>query len=88
MELDDRQIDKVLKQFGREGIAAIMDDDFGDVARDDEAIHVAEFQPARFHAELGLPSADDQMLRDAATSVRQPPGTASRSKSRNIRGQP
>jgi len=48
-----------------------MDDEFGDVARDDEAIHVAEFQPARFHAELGLPPADDQLLKDAATSVRQ-----------------
>jgi len=34
-----------------------MDDEFVYVARDDEAIHVAEFQPARFHAELGLPLA-------------------------------
>lgn len=45
--------------------------DFGDVAHDDEAMPVAEFQPARFRAELGLPVADDQLLKDAAVAVRQ-----------------
>lgn len=32
---------------------------------------VAEFQPARFRVELGLPVADDQLLKDAAVAVRQ-----------------
>jgi hypothetical protein len=46
-------------------------DDFGDDAAEVEASHVAEFQPARFHANLNLPSADVQLLKDAATAVRQ-----------------
>lgn len=43
----------------------------GGVAPDDEAMPVAAFQPARFRAELGLPAADDQLLKDAAVAVRQ-----------------
>ncbi len=31
----------------------------------------SEFQPARFHADLGLPPSDDQLLKDAATAIRQ-----------------
>lgn len=47
-----------------------MDDEFREVAYDDEAMPVAEFQPARFRAELGLPVADDQLLKDAAVAIR------------------
>jgi len=45
-----------------------MDDDSTDGGRESEP---AEFKPARFQGELGLPVADDQLLRDAATAVRQ-----------------
>lgn len=48
-----------------------MDDGLGDDPSEVEASHVAEFQPARFHASLNLPIADVQLLKDAATAVRQ-----------------
>ena len=48
-----------------------MDDEIDGVAQEDEPMPVAEFQPARFHAELRLPPADDQLLIDAATAIRQ-----------------
>ncbi len=37
----------------------------------DEATEVVEFQPARFSSDLGLPSGDEQQLKDAAAAVRQ-----------------
>ncbi len=48
-----------------------MEEQSGDFADVDHEEYVLEFQPAHFTSELGLPPADDQLLRDAATSVRQ-----------------
>lgn len=48
-----------------------MDERLGDNAPDEAPTQLTEFQPAHFRAELGLPPADDQLLKDAATSVRQ-----------------
>ena len=48
-----------------------MDDELGDADHEFDAMLAAEFQPARFHADLGLPPANDQLLKDAATAIRQ-----------------
>jgi AAA domain/UvrD-like helicase C-terminal domain len=48
-----------------------MDDELGDVAHEDDSMPVTGFQPARFQADLCLPPADDQLLKDAATAIRQ-----------------
>ncbi len=48
-----------------------MQDGTGHTAPDDEASEPAEFKPACFHAELGLPPAERRLLKDAAASVRQ-----------------
>jgi hypothetical protein len=48
-----------------------MEAEIGDDARDDEDREVAEFKPARFHSELGLPTAGEQLLQDASVAVRQ-----------------
>jgi hypothetical protein len=48
-----------------------MDDDSGDIAHDDDSVQFAEFQPARFQAVLRLPPADEQLLKDASTAIRQ-----------------
>lgn len=42
-----------------------------DRAEDTDVSTVADLQPARFRAELGLPFADGQLLKDAAVAVRQ-----------------
>jgi superfamily I DNA/RNA helicase len=47
-----------------------MLDDFESTAEDDIA-RLTTFEPARFHANLGLPAADQQLRKDAATAVRQ-----------------
>lgn len=47
-----------------------MEDQLGDFEHD-EATDFAEFQPARFLADLGLPAGDVQQLKDAAVAVRQ-----------------
>lgn len=48
-----------------------MDDESGGGPNDDAPIPDAEFQPARFHADLRLPPADEQLLKNAATAIRQ-----------------
>ncbi len=53
-----------------------MDDEFGDVAHEDDSmpnaeLPLAEFQPARYQADLRLPDAADRLLKDAATAIRQ-----------------
>lgn len=48
-----------------------MDDEFGEVARGGDAMEHAEFEPARFRSELGLPDAGEQALKDAAAAVHQ-----------------
>ncbi|MEZ6057200.1 MAG: AAA domain-containing protein [Planctomycetaceae bacterium] len=55
----------------QKGVAMVMDDESEEVDHDDDAMPIAEFQPARFRARLGLPVADDQLLADAAIAVRQ-----------------
>ena len=47
-----------------------MDDDLGELDHD-EATEVVEFQPARFSSDLGLPSGNEQQLKDAAAAIRQ-----------------
>ena len=61
------------------------DDESRDVGPNDEALNFAEFRPARFPAELGLPIADEQLLRDAAAAVRQEYQDSSRWKRLNCR---
>lgn len=46
-------------------------DDDADEDGEDDLNFVAEFRPARFHADLGLPPADDSLLKDAAIAIRQ-----------------
>jgi len=48
-----------------------MDEELGEVTATDEPRDAGDFRPARFQSELGLPSADTQSLKDAATAVRQ-----------------
>ena len=48
-----------------------MDDEFGDVVEPDTPVGGTEFKPARFHAQLGLPAADDSLLTSASAAVRQ-----------------
>lgn len=48
-----------------------MDEELGDTVEHDEAMHVPQFEPARFYSNLGLPSADDSLRKDASTAVRQ-----------------
>ncbi|MDX1925314.1 MAG: AAA domain-containing protein, partial [Pirellulaceae bacterium] len=48
-----------------------MDDKDGDVARDDFPMPAESYQPARFHADLRLPSASEQLVKDAAAAIRQ-----------------
>lgn len=37
----------------------------------DSAATTNEFKPARFHTDLRLPASDEQLLKDAATAIRQ-----------------
>lgn len=48
-----------------------MEEQSGDFGDADNEVDVVEFQPAHFPSELGLPTADEQLLKDAAASVRQ-----------------
>ena len=48
-----------------------MDDNSIDAAHDADSLPAADFQPARFRADLDLPPADDQLLKDAAAAIRQ-----------------
>lgn len=48
-----------------------MKDEFGDDIDNNDESNIAEFKPARFSVELGLPDADDSLLNDARTAVRQ-----------------
>lgn len=48
-----------------------MDDQLSKATKFEEGTPVTDFQPARFMGELGLPTADIQLLRDAAAAVRQ-----------------
>ncbi len=51
--------------------AKTLYDEFGDAEHKADAMFAAEFQPARFHADLNLPPADDELLKDASTAIRQ-----------------
>lgn len=52
------------------GVSENMDE-FGSVVHENDGWPTVDFQPARFHADLRLPIADDQLLKDAATAIRQ-----------------
>lgn len=47
-----------------------MDDELGELEHDETA-DVAEIQPTRFASDLGLPTGNEQQLKDAAAAVRQ-----------------
>lgn len=47
-----------------------MDDEFGD-SNFESTMDFADFQPARFTAQLGLPTGNEQLLRDAAAAIEQ-----------------
>lgn len=62
-----------------------MEDEVGVNADSDLAFDAADFKPARFVAELGLPPADSSLLADASKAVRQEYRDSSRWKRLNCR---